>query len=135
VARIEILDVSVPVDGWHELRGAKIDQPTPGVESTALKIVGWVVGRECPAVAVEVVSGDRVVGSAPVNIERPGVAEAFDDAPGAKSAGFRVVMEASGKGESELLVTGVLEDGTHAPVATIRSKVSRRSVLQALRRR
>jgi hypothetical protein len=135
VARVEILDVSAPIEGGQELRGAKIDQPTRGVESAALKIVGWVVGRESPAIAVELVSGDNVVGSAPVNIERPGVAEAFDDAPGAKRAGFRVVMEASGAGESELLVRGVLEDGTHAPVARIRSKVSRRGILQALRRR
>jgi hypothetical protein len=135
VVRVEVLDVSAPVENEQELRGAKIDQPTPGAESAALKIVGWVVGRESPAVAVEVVSGDKVVGSAPVDIERPGVAEAFDDAPGANRAGFRVVMEASGKGESELLVRGVLEDGTHAPVATVRSKVSRRGILQALRRR
>ena len=135
VPRLEIQDVAPAED--EGLRAARIDAPVAGsrLDAGPLKIVGWVVGRKARAVAVEVLNDGNLVGSTPVQIERPGVAEAFAEAPGAKTAGFRLMLEASGVGQSELLVRAVLEDETRAPIATIRTSVEgKRGFLRALRR-
>jgi hypothetical protein len=67
-------------------------------------------------------------------VRRDGVAEAYSGAPGAEAAGFRLTMDGEGKGEDELLVRVVLEDGNRVPIGTIRAKVLRRRWLDALRR-
>jgi hypothetical protein len=131
----EIIDVSTGSADREFLRGANLDHPTAGsrLDSETLKIVGWVVGAKSRAVAVEVLSDDEVVARAPVEIKRPGVAQGFQDAPGADAAGFRLLIKGSGEGESELLVRTVLEDGAQVPFAMIRVRIPRRGLLRALK--
>jgi copper(I)-binding protein len=83
---------------------------------------------------VEVMSGDTTVAQAPIDVKREWVADAYQSAPGAQTAGFRLTIEGEGKGEDELLVRAVLEDGTRLPIGTIRAKVLRQRWFHAIRR-
>jgi hypothetical protein len=128
---IEVVDVSVAKQDKDHLRGAHLDRPVTGarLDPGSLTIVGWIVGQNSRAVAVEVESGDEVVGQAPVEIKRPGLVKAFGDTPGAGSAGFRLTLRANGKGMSDLQVKAVLEDRTRVPIGTIRVRLARRRIL------
>jgi len=129
---IRVVDVSAeqPENG---LRKGHLDSPAMGeqLDSNALKIVGWAVGREKPVESVEVLAAGEVVATAPVSIERPGVANAYPDTPGAGRAGFRLVVEGSGEGRHELTVRGVV-DGERAPIASIVLEIRRRGLLSRL---
>jgi SAM-dependent methyltransferase len=135
-ATSEVLDVSMKVQGDSEktLKAAHLDGPVAGmrVEDGPLRVVGWAVGEKAPVRAVEVVSEHRVVGSATVDIPRPGVADRFTGVSGADAAGFDLRLEPSGKGVSELLVNAVLDDGSRSAIATIRVDVMRRGMLSRL---
>jgi len=115
------------------LRKGHLDSPTAGMEldSNALKIVGWAVGREKPVESVEVLAAGEVVATAPVSIERPGVAGAYPDTPGAERAGFRLVVEGSGEGRHELTVRGLV-GGERAPIASIVLEIRRRGLFRRL---
>jgi predicted SAM-dependent methyltransferase len=99
-----------------------------------LEIIGWVLGMKSPATEVVVDSGSEEVGRTSVALERPDVAERFPDRPEASTAGFKLSMEAQGKGESELNVWALLEDETREPLGRIVVKSARRSLLGSLRR-
>jgi hypothetical protein len=99
------------------------------VEDGPLRVVGWVVGDRAPAREVEVVSDHKVVGKAPVDVPRPGVADRFAGMAGADAAGFDLKLEPSGRGVSELLVSAVLDDGSRSAIGTIRVDVTRRGML------
>jgi SAM-dependent methyltransferase len=115
------------------LRKGHLDSPTAGMEldSGALKIVGWAVGKERPVESVEVLAAGEVVATAPVSIERPGVAGAYPDTPGAERAGFRLVVEGSGEGRHELTVRALV-GGERAPLASIVLEIRRRGLLSRL---
>jgi Methyltransferase domain len=131
---LEVLDVSTGVQGDGPLKAAHLDGPVAGYrrDGDSLRIVGWVVGDESPAREVEIVSDHTVVGRAPVNVPRPGVADRFPGLPGAEAAGFDMTLAAKGKGVSDLLVSAVLEDGTRAALGTIRVDVTRYGMLSRL---
>jgi SAM-dependent methyltransferase len=129
---IQVVDIS---EGQPEngLRKGHLDSPTVGMEldSNELKIVGWAVGREKPVESVEVLAAGEVIATAPVSIERPGVAGAYPDTPGAEHAGFRLVVEGSGEGRHELTVRALV-DGERAPIASIVLEIRRRGLLSRL---
>ncbi|HXS33565.1 MAG TPA: methyltransferase domain-containing protein [Solirubrobacterales bacterium] len=129
---IRVVDIS---EGQPEngLRKSHLDSPTVGMEldSNALKIVGWAVGREKPVESVEVLAAGEVVATAPVSIERPGVAGAYPGTPGAEHAGFRLVVEGRGEGRHELTVRGLV-NGERVPIASIVLEIRRRGLLSRM---
>jgi len=133
-ANLEVLDVAATPQREGPLKAAHLDGPVTGhrVEGHSLRIVGWVVGDESSAQEVEIVSDHAVVGRAPVDVPRPGVADQFAGVPGADQAGFDMMLAAKGKGVSELLVSAVLEDGTRAAVGTIRVEVTKHGMFSRL---
>jgi hypothetical protein len=133
--RIKVIGVS-EADAEGDMRASHLDSPAPQSEldSNALKIVGWAVGKDAPVESVEVVAADEVVATAPVEIERPGVAAAHEHAPGADRAGFRLVIRGSGIGRHDLAVRGVLGNGAKAPIGTIQLEIQKRSLLSRLAR-
>jgi predicted SAM-dependent methyltransferase len=129
---IRVVDVSLAEPG-NGLRKAHLDTPASGEELDAntLKIVGWAVGRETPVESVEVLAAGEVVATAPVEIERPGVAGAYPDTPGSRMAGFRLVVQGSGEGRHELAVRGLV-DGERAQIASIVLEIRRLGLLSRL---
>jgi hypothetical protein len=102
------------------------------VEDGPLRVVGWVVGERALVREIEIVSEHKVVGKAPVDVPRPGVADRFAGTAGADAAGFDLKLEPSGRGVSELLVSAVLDDGSRSAIGTIRVDVTRRGMLSRL---
>jgi predicted SAM-dependent methyltransferase len=99
-----------------------------------LEIIGWVLGLKSPATEVVVYSGSAEVGRTSVVLERPDVAKRFPDRPEAATAGFKLSMEAQGKGESQLSVWALLENEAQEPLGQIAVKSARRGFLAGLRR-
>jgi hypothetical protein len=128
--RIRVIDVAVAEPGGGLLK-AFLDLPSAGEEldSNALTIVGWAVGEGKAVESVEILAEGQVVAKAPLEFERPGVAEGFAGVPGADRAGFRLVVQGNGEGRHELAVRAVLEGGEQAAVATIALELQRRGLL------
>lgn len=130
---IRVVDVSLadPEDG---LRQAHLDSPVAGeeIEASPLKIIGWAIGKGKPVESVEVLAGGKVVATAPLEIERPGIADAYSGMPGADRAGFRVIMQGSGEGRHELTVRGVLEGEERVAIGSIALEIQRRGLFRRL---
>lgn len=99
-----------------------------------LEIIGWVLGLKSPATEVVVDSGSGEVGRTSVVLDRPDVAERFPDRPEASTAGFKLRLEAQGKGESRLDVWALFKDETREALGRITVKSARRRFLGGLRR-
>lgn len=84
-----------------------------------LKLVGWALGFDSSVAQVEVAVDDQVVARAPLVVERPDIAQAFPDVPGAETAGFQLVIQPSGRGRSRLSIRAALENGEHAPFGAL----------------
>ncbi len=91
-----------------------------------LDLIGWALGVDSPVVRVEVVSNGEVVARTSPVIERPDIAQAFPDVPGAATAGFKLAIEpAAGRGQSRLQLQAALEDGRSAPLGELEVTASR----------
>jgi hypothetical protein len=90
-----------------------------------LEIAGWALGLGSPVARIEVVSSGQVVGQAMPSEERADIAQAFPAVAGAGSSGFRIALEASGRGKSRLKVRAVLEGGGLIPLGELRVETSR----------
>jgi len=104
------------------LRGGYLGVPSEGDEADARELLlrGWALGAEEPALAVELVAAERVVGRAPVELARPDIVELHPDLPHAGHCGFehRLNLWAL-EGELELEVRAVTDPVTRVPLATV----------------
>ena len=121
---IEILDVSLTETVSTRLRGCYIDTE-PGTKTTGhlAQFSGWVLGRESPAVAVELLNGGNVCRRVRVSIRRPDVAEIYPRVPEAEFSGFKIQMSVLGlTPEIEFLLQAVLKDQSRVPIGVIRAQ-------------
>lgn len=121
---IEILDVSLTETVSTRLRGRYIDT-VPGTKTAGhlAQFSGWVLGRESPAVAVELLNGSNVCRRVRVNIHRPDVAEIYPRVPEAEYSGFKIQMSVLGlTPEIEFLLQAVLKDQSRVPIGVIRAQ-------------
>jgi hypothetical protein len=113
LAAVEILSVTKSSQAPVQLLGANIERPVEGqtADEAVVRVVGWAIGRSAPAVAVEVVSGDRVLLTAPLRTARPDLQSAFPQAPEAGMAGMAVDLDTSGlPKEFEVVLRAVLKN-------------------------
>jgi hypothetical protein len=102
-------------------RGFNIERPKDGelISGDLFVVSGWIVGKTSPALEVNVVSSEEVLGVALVSISRPDV-EKVHPVEDAKLSGFRVdIPVVSLQGASELNLIAKLADGTQVPLANI----------------
>src|SRR5438874_3411872 len=121
---IEILDVSLTETVSARLRGRYIDT-VPGIKTAGhlAQFSGWVLGRESPAVSVELLNGSNVCRRVRVNIHRPDVAEIYPRVPEAEYSGFKIQMSVLGlTPEIEFLLQAVLKDQSRVPIGVIRAQ-------------
>ena len=119
---IEIVDISLTETVPARLRGRNIDT-TPGSKTAGhlAQFWGWVLGRESPAVAVELLNGSNVCRRVRVNIHRPDVAAVYPGVPEAKYSGFKIQMSVLGlTPEIEFLLQAVLKNQSRVPIGVIR---------------
>jgi glycosyltransferase involved in cell wall biosynthesis len=125
MALLDVLDVSPGRFEHERLWGASIDLPQAGssVEAGALDVAGWVLGRDVPAIAVELDLCGATCRRAPIRERRPDVATALPSLSGAASCGFHTTISAAGtRAELELRVLAVLRDQTRIALGTIRAR-------------
>ena len=118
---LEILAVERP-ELDPRLRGGYLGVPAAGEEPDARELLlrGWALGAEEPALAVEFLAGDRVLGRSTVELDRPDIAELHPDLPHAGRSGFehRLNLWAL-EGELDLGVRVVLDPVSRAPLASV----------------
>jgi len=124
MAVVEILDISLTETVSARLRGRYL-RAVPGTLNTAhtMEITGWVLGRECSAVAVELVNNCNVCRRAPVNIHSPDAAAIYPGVTEAAYSGFSLNISLLGlTPEVEFLVQAVLKDQNRVPIGMIRAR-------------
>jgi glycosyl transferase family 2 len=126
MATVEIVDASMTETVSARLRGRYFQvipvTGTPGAGSL-IEIAGWVLGRDCPAVAVELLYERNVCRRAPVNTYRPDVAKTYPHLPEAAYSGFRIKTSVLGlTSEIEFLVQAVLKDQDRVLLGVIRAR-------------
>src|SRR5947208_824666 len=78
----------------RELHGFYLDYPQQGyrTEARGVDFQGWVLGRDIPVAAVEIVQECRVLRRVVLDRLRPDVAAEFPDVPEAGRCGFYVTI-------------------------------------------
>jgi glycosyltransferase involved in cell wall biosynthesis len=126
MATVEMVDVSMTETVSHRLRGRHLQvTPATGTSSAvhAIEIAGWVLGRECPVVAVELLNEGNVCRRVPVNSYCPPAATIYPDVPEAAHSGFKINMSVLGLiPEIEFLVQAVLKDQNRVSLGVIRAR-------------
>jgi hypothetical protein len=89
------------------------------VEGSRLELAGWALGTASDVERIEVLTEGSVVASTVPSLPRQELAEQIPDRPSAARCGFKLVIEAKGKGNSVLELRAVLEDGTAIGMGTI----------------
>jgi hypothetical protein len=122
-ALVEFLEVSVSPPA--ELHGAFVDEPKAGavLDAEGVDLLGWALGEDARAVAVEFLIDGKVFWRAAVRAERPDLAEAFPDYPDAGRAGFRTTINLVGTPpEFEIELGAVLKGQRRVPFGILRGR-------------
>ena len=115
---IEISEVVHEPSGGR-LAGAELNAPERGntIPTYTIDLRGWAVATDDRVTGVELGSEGSVVGAAPLDVERPHVAERFGVEP---RVGFRALLNGLLlPSEFELEVTAVTGSGDRRPIATV----------------
>lgn len=108
----EVVNVLPSADLWGNFK-------VSGVDGNRLEILGWTLGAITEVARVEVLAGRSVVASTAPSLVRGDIAEKIPDRSSAATCGFKVTIEAAGKGRSVLDLRAVLEDETTVPMGKI----------------
>jgi len=118
--RVEVEMLETPAG----LPACFLEAPAPGalLPVHAVAVAGWVVGADCPALAIEFQVEGEVVWRAPVGIERPDVAEAFPDREVGRP-GFQTTLNMGGvPSGGRASAIAVFADGARLPLAELRPR-------------
>lgn len=110
--KVENLAVSPAPELWGSFKVLE-------VQGARLEIFGWALGKNSEVDRVEVLTGGSVVATGALDVRRDDIAQLHPGRASAATCGFRIVIEAKGKGHSELDLRAILEDGTAASIGKI----------------
>ena len=125
VAKLETVEVQLPEAIPEGLWGGSLDRPHVGdtADDFNLPLIGWIVGRDAPAVAAEIVHRDEVLRIAPLEAPRPDIALHYDKVPEATHSGWRATIDTLALPEEfELEIRAVLENGRRVPLVSVRGR-------------
>lgn len=124
---MEIIDVVRTAEQDSDLLLAyAIDKPKKGTKKDvgAIDVLGWIVGKKSPTVAVEVMNGERVLRKIPIDLARLDVGKRFSTVPEAKNSGFEGTVELIGlPEEDDLILEAVFKDETRLKIGEVRYKL------------
>lgn len=109
------------LDWDDEIAGGYLDAPTVNalLPAHAVSVVGWVLGRDQRATAVEFKTGGEVIWRAPVGVDRPDIAEEFPDLS-VKNPGFETTLNVDRMPEDgRVELSAILADGSEHPFAEL----------------
>jgi Sulfotransferase family len=127
----EVQDISLAPERSQRLLGFEVDSPVAGSahERYVLHMVGWTVGRESPATALELRQHGRLLRTVPVRGPRADVSEQLGVAPETNCV-FHALVGLVGLGLNPTLsLVVVLDDGSRVPAGSI--TLSRRPLVPA----
>lgn len=121
---VEVTHVEIRKPDYQRVRGFYLDQPKVGTRTAGHTVLveGWVLDRNGPAVAVEMVAGGVPFRRVPMNMPRPDLARGFPEVPEAQAGGFRVEVPLAGTSELEFAVQAVLGDQTRVDIGVVRAR-------------
>ncbi|MBR8827189.1 MAG: sulfotransferase family 2 domain-containing protein [Gomphosphaeria aponina SAG 52.96 = DSM 107014] len=114
--------VQLSKQNTENLLGFRIDKPKTGeqIDTQGLKVAGWVLGKQSQAVAVELVSGTKVIKQVPLDRFRPKPAQILK-VPAAEKCGFATVVKLKEiLPAEELWLKAVLEDQSVVSMGVIK---------------
>ncbi|NES76927.1 MULTISPECIES: class I SAM-dependent methyltransferase [unclassified Okeania] len=120
---VKISSLKILKPDTNLLHGYYLDRPKQGeiFNQNTIKLAGWVVGKNSPAVAIEIISNGQVIKTVPINQQRSGVAKVYPQIPQAKTSGFATEIELMGlPKESELTLQVILKDKSLVPLGSIK---------------
>ncbi|CAD5911605.1 glycosyltransferase family 92 protein [Planktothrix agardhii] len=96
--------------------------PVPQIIEEHLKLSGWVIGIESPAVGIELIQDGQLVGEALLTIHRPRAAKIYATFPGAEHSGFVIdlALEKINLESGEILIQAVLENFQRISLADLK---------------
>jgi hypothetical protein len=108
----------------EHFQGRNIEAPKPGsrIDSHAIHVGGWVLGRNSPTLTVEVVHNGTVLQSTELDVPRPDIVAGFPGVSGAEQSGFRTTVAVPDPGDNELIVQAVLQDESRFPLGVIQAR-------------
>ena len=129
---LEIIDVVRTAEQDSDLLLAyAIDKPKKGTKKdvATIDVLGWIVGKKSPTVAVEVMSADRLLRKIPIDIPRADVGKRFSTVPEAKNSGFEATVELIGLPEEDnLVLEAVFKDEKRLKIGAVRYKLESSAV-------
>jgi len=120
---VEIVEIEERTSAPGRLLGGRLDRPKAGATSPihGFELSGWALGDASPVTAIEISHEGRAVLEVGLDEPRADIAAAFPQAAGAEHCGFRVPLGSLDlRADFELTVTAWCEDGSSAPLATVR---------------
>lgn len=120
---VEITATEVAAHGTPLVRACAIDRPAEGESADVyhVTIEGWVVGREAPVEAVELVCAGNVLRRVAVDVPRPDVGDVFPMLPWAARSGFRSWLSVVGLPPGHpVALDAVFADGARSRFAAVR---------------
>ncbi|NET17519.1 MAG: sulfotransferase family protein, partial [Okeania sp. SIO1H6] len=121
--QVEISDVKLLKPVSSLLHGYYLDRPKQGeiFHQHTIKLVGWVVSKNSPAVEVEIINNGQVVQTASIKKKRPDVAKVYPQVAHAKTSGFATEIQLiSLPQESELTLQVILKDKSRVPFGSLK---------------
>lgn len=122
---LSLIDISLFKINTQYLWGRFLDRPKNrnkiDIQNNEIEILGWVLGKSSPAVAVEIISEGKILQKVPINRKRPGVAKAYPQVPEAKNSGFVTKVKLPELvSEKQLTLKVILKDETAIPIGKIK---------------
>ncbi|MGB3404537.1 MAG: glycosyltransferase [Microcoleaceae cyanobacterium] len=105
------------------LIGCALDEPKQNskVDTSSIRIAGWVIGRASKVIEVEIVWNGSVIHSTKVTRSRPGVGKLYPQKPESSQSGFvTLIAQGSTLIDSNVLVQAVLQDQSRIPMYLVR---------------
>lgn len=122
-ALVEILEVQRLSFDSERLCNFAIDQPynRQKINSYAIDVSGWVLGKNLPAVAIELIADGRLLRRTPCNQDRPDVAKVYSQVPGAEKSGFSTALGVIALAPvAEIFLEAVFQDSSRVLIGIIR---------------
>ncbi len=124
-ALVEIAEVSVSKPLAPELHAGFLDAPRAGsvLDAKTVDVLGWAIGEDRRAVAVEFATEGEVFWREPLRAARPDLSDAFPDREEAGQAGFRTTLNLlATPAEFEVEVSVILKGQVRARLATLHGR-------------
>ena len=119
--------INVPVIESQGLLAFNLDAPETGTQIDAKEVEfrGWVLGKNSPAIAVEVVAQGRVLKTMAVSVHRPDVLISYPQVAEAGISGFRATLDLSRiiNQQDQLTIYGILRDQSLVKMAEVMVKL------------